>query len=48
MDKLRENEKNVIEVATSGDPNAIPNLLEQYNQDVRALDLTPRGGSDEI
>jgi len=38
-----EFEKNVIEAATSGDPNAIADLLEQYSEDVRALDLTPRG-----
>jgi len=38
-----ELEKNVIEAATIGDPNIIPRLLEQYNADVRALDLTPRG-----
>ena len=38
-----EFEKNVIEAATKGDPNTIPGLLEQYNEDVRALDLsTPR------
>jgi hypothetical protein len=35
-----EFEKNVIEAATIGDPNQIPNLLEQYSADVRALDLT--------
>ncbi len=38
-----EFEKNVIEAATNGDPNTIRALLEQYNQDVRALDLIPRG-----
>ena len=38
-----EFEKNVIEGATNGDPNLISGLLEQYNQDVRALDLIPRG-----
>jgi len=38
-----EFEKNVIDAATSGDPNAIANLLEQYSEDVRALNLTPRG-----
>jgi len=38
-----EFEKNVIEAATIGDPNIIPGLLEQYNEDVRALDLVPRG-----
>ena len=37
-----EFEKKVIEAATSGDPNLIPGLLEQYNADVRALDLTSR------
>jgi hypothetical protein len=38
-----EFEKAVIDAATSGDPKTITGLLEQYNQDVRALDLTPRG-----
>lgn len=38
-----EFEKNVIDAATIGDPGLIPILLEQYNEDVRALDLTPRG-----
>jgi len=38
-----EFEKNVIDAATSGDPNAISDLLEQYSEDVRALDLSPRG-----
>ena len=38
-----ELEKSVIEAATIGDPNIIPGLLEQYNEDVRALDLVPRG-----
>ena len=38
-----ELEKNVIRAATIGDPGIIPALLDQYNQDVRALDLTPRG-----
>jgi len=38
-----ELEKNVIEAATIGDPNTIPGLLEQYNQDVRGLDLGSRG-----
>ena len=37
-----EFEKNVIEAATIGAPNIIPGLLEQYNEDVRALDLIPR------
>jgi hypothetical protein len=37
-----EFEKDVIEAATIGDPGIIPALLEQYNEDVRALDLTPR------
>jgi hypothetical protein len=35
-----EFEKNVIEAATIGDPNIIPGLLEQYNQDVRAIDFS--------
>lgn len=38
-----ELEKNVIEAATTGDPNLIPGLLEQYSNDVRALDFTGRG-----
>ena len=38
-----EFEKAVIDAATVGDPNIIPSLLEQYNADVRALDLIPRG-----
>jgi hypothetical protein len=38
-----EFEKAVIDAATTGDPNQITGLLEQYNEDVRALDLTPRG-----
>jgi len=38
-----EFEKNVIDAATIGDPNIIPGLLEQYNEDVRALELIPRG-----
>jgi hypothetical protein len=38
-----EFEKAVIDAATTGDPNTIPSLLEQYNQDVRVLDLIPRG-----
>lgn len=38
-----EFEKDVIEAATIGDPNTIPGLLEQYNENVRALDLIPRG-----
>ena len=33
-------EKDVINAATVGDPKTIPSLLEQYNQDIRALDLT--------
>ncbi len=33
-------EKAVIEAATIGDPGIIPDLLEQYNQDVRTLDFT--------
>ena len=35
-----EFEKAVIDAATTGDPNQITGLLEQYNEDVRALDLT--------
>jgi hypothetical protein len=38
-----EFEKSVIDAASTGDPNLIPGLLEQYNEDVRALDLIPRG-----
>jgi hypothetical protein len=38
-----EFEKAVTDAATTGDPNQITGLLEQYNEDVRALDLTPRG-----
>ena len=38
-----EFEKSVIDAATIGDPNIIPGLLEQYNEDVRALDLGARG-----
>jgi hypothetical protein len=38
-----EFEKAVIDAATAGDPNIIPGLLEQYSEDVRALDLTPKG-----
>ena len=38
-----EFEKAVIEAATNGDPNTIPGLLDQYSEDVRALDLTARG-----
>jgi hypothetical protein len=38
-----EFEKAVIDAATIGDPNIIPGLLEQYNEDVRAMGLTPRG-----
>ena len=38
-----EFEKDVIDAATIGDPNIIPSLLEQYNADVRELDLIPRG-----
>jgi hypothetical protein len=34
-----EFEKSVIEAATTGDPNTIPGLLEQYSSDVRALDI---------
>ena len=38
-----EFDKDVIDAATIGDPGLIPSLLDQYNQDVRALDLIPRG-----
>ena len=38
-----EFEKDVIEAASTGDPSIIPGLLEQYNEDVRALDLATRG-----
>jgi hypothetical protein len=39
-----EFEKSVIDAASTGDPNAIPSLLEQYNQDVlKTFELTPRG-----
>ena len=38
-----ELEKEVIDAAKSGDPNTIPSLLEQYNQDVlKTFELTPR------
>jgi uncharacterized membrane protein (DUF106 family) len=37
-----EFEKSVIDAATSGDPNQITGLLEQYKQDV--LDIFARGG----
>ncbi len=37
-----EFEKNVIDAATTDDPNTILGLLEQYSEDVRALDLTSR------
>ena len=37
-----EFEKDVVEAATSGDPNQITGLLEQYNQKV--LDIFARGG----
>jgi len=36
-----EFEKDVIDAATTGDPNTIQGLLEQYNQDV--LDIFARG-----
>ncbi len=36
-----EFEKNVIDAATTGDPNTIQGLLEQYNQNV--LDMFARG-----
>jgi len=36
--------KEVIEAASIGNPNEIPGLLEQYNQDVlETFELTPRG-----
>jgi len=35
-----EFEKDAINAATNGDPDTIPSLLEQYNEDVRALDFT--------
>ena len=35
-----EFEKNVIEAATVGNSDTIPGLLEQYSEDVRALDFT--------
>jgi hypothetical protein len=38
-----EFEMDVIDAAKSGDLGLIPSLLEQYNDDVRALDLIPRG-----
>jgi hypothetical protein len=39
-----EFEKSVIDAASSDDPNTIPSLLEQYNQDVlKTFELTPRG-----
>ena len=38
-----EFEKDVIDAATNGYLNTIPTLLEQYNEDVRALESTPRG-----
>ncbi len=38
-----EFEKAVIDAATSGDPNIIAGLLEQYDTDVRALDFTSSG-----
>jgi len=37
-----EFEKDVVEAATSGDPNQITGLLEQYNQ--KMLDIFARGG----
>ena len=38
-----EFEKDVIDAASTGDPNTIQGLLEQYNQDVlRTFELTPR------
>ena len=38
-----EFEKDVIDAASTGDPNTIPSLLGQYNQDV--LRLFAAGGS---
>ena len=38
-----EFEKAVIDAATNGDPNTIPGLLEQYSEDVRALDFSTPG-----
>jgi hypothetical protein len=38
-----EFEKDVIDAASTGDPDTIPGLLQQYSEDVRALELTPRG-----
>jgi len=35
-----EFEKEVIDAASTGDSNTISGLLEQYNQDVRALDFS--------
>ncbi len=35
-----EFEKNVIDAATTGDPNTITGLLEQYSEDVSALDFS--------
>ena len=32
-----EFEKSVIDAASTGDPNTIPSLLEQYNQDMLRL-----------
>ena len=36
-----EFEKSVIDAASTGDPNTIPGLLEQYNQEV--FDIFARG-----
>jgi hypothetical protein len=39
-----EFEKDVIDAATTGDPNLITSLLDQYNRDVlKTFELTPRG-----
>ncbi|MGG6460342.1 MAG: hypothetical protein ACM3JQ_02830 [Candidatus Eiseniibacteriota bacterium] len=37
-----EFEKSVIDAATTGDPNLIPGLIEQYSNDFRALDFGTR------
>jgi hypothetical protein len=38
---ILEFEKNVIDAATIGDPDLIPRLLEQYNQEVSRLFTGP-------
>jgi hypothetical protein len=38
---ILEFEKNVIDAATIGDPDLIPSLLEQYNQEVSRLFTGP-------